>query len=148
LRISRDLSTYFVYIILLRSCDDGFTVVSTFQGVRITTVPVVVTLVLGLKYVCSVPVVSTILFMDSRLYSHVGFQGETLMMIYSSYYFVLPYNVLGKRAGQASEPVKISPTLPSTINYRSNIGDIETKQLVLQTTELNSMSNFTTLATL
>jgi hypothetical protein len=58
------------------------------------------------------------------------------------------YNVLGKRAGQASEPVKISPTLPSTINYRSNIGDIETKQLVLQTTELNSMSNFTTLATL
>jgi hypothetical protein len=57
-------------------------------------------------------------------------------------------NVLGKRAGQASEPVKISPTLPSTINYRSNIGDIETKQLVLQTTELNSMSNFTTLATL
>jgi hypothetical protein len=57
-------------------------------------------------------------------------------------------NVLGKRAGQASEPVKISPTLPSTINYRSDIGDIETKQLVLQTTELNSMSNFTTLATL
>jgi hypothetical protein len=57
-------------------------------------------------------------------------------------------NVLGKRAGQASEPVKISPTLPSTINYRSNIGDIETKQLVLQTTELNIMSNFTTLATL
>jgi hypothetical protein len=58
------------------------------------------------------------------------------------------HNVLGKRAGQASEPVKISPTLPSTINYRSNIGDIETKQLVLQTTELNIMSNFTTLATL
>jgi hypothetical protein len=57
-------------------------------------------------------------------------------------------NVLGKRAGQASEPVKISPTLPSTINYRSNIGEIETKQLVLQTTELNSMSNFTILATL
>jgi hypothetical protein len=57
-------------------------------------------------------------------------------------------NVLGKRAGQASKPVKISPTLPSTINYRSNIRDIEIKQLVLQTTELNSMSNFTILATL
>jgi hypothetical protein len=57
-------------------------------------------------------------------------------------------NVLGKRAGQASEPVKISPTLPSTINYRSNIRDIETKQLILQIIELNSMSNFTTLATL
>jgi hypothetical protein len=61
---------------------------------------------------------------------------------------ILNDNVLGKRAGQASEPVKISPTLPSTINYRSNIGDIETKQLVLQITELNSISNFTTLATL
>jgi hypothetical protein len=70
------------------------------------------------------------------------------MLFLSCPLHVTTYNVLGKRAGQASEPVKISPTLPSTINYRSDIGDIETKQLVLQTTELNSMSNFTTLATL
>jgi len=40
-------------------------------------------------------------------------------------------NVLGKRAGQASEPVKILHILPSTINYTSNIEDIETKQIAL-----------------
>jgi hypothetical protein len=57
-------------------------------------------------------------------------------------------NVLGKRADQASERIKIWYSLPFIINYTSDIRDIEIKQLILQTTELNSMSNFTTLATL
>ena len=56
-------------------------------------------------------------------------------------------NVFGKRADHASERIKISPTLPSTINYRSKIEDIGKKQLVLQTTELGTMSDFTTSAT-
>ena len=43
----------------------------------------------------------------------------------------LPYNVLGKRAGHASERVKIPPTLTSTINYTSKIGDIGKKQVAL-----------------
>jgi hypothetical protein len=40
-------------------------------------------------------------------------------------------NVLGKRAGQASEPVKILHILPSTTDYTSKVEDIETKQIVL-----------------
>jgi hypothetical protein len=60
------------------------------------------------------------------------------------------YNVtlLGRRADHASERIKISPTLPLTDNYTSKIGDIGKKQLVLQTTELDTMSNFTTSTTL
>jgi hypothetical protein len=42
-----------------------------------------------------------------------------------------------------SERVKISPTLTLIINYTSEIIDIGKKQFVLQTTELNTMSNFT-----
>jgi hypothetical protein len=41
------------------------------------------------------------------------------------------HNVLGKRAGHASEWVKISPTLTSTVNYTSKIKDIGKKQVVL-----------------
>ena len=40
-------------------------------------------------------------------------------------------NVLGKRAGHASERVKIPPTLTSTIDYTSKIGDIGKKQVAL-----------------
>jgi hypothetical protein len=40
-------------------------------------------------------------------------------------------NVLGKRAGQASEPIKILHILPSTTDYTSKVEDIETKQIVL-----------------
>ena len=53
------------------------------------------------------------------------------------------YNVLGKRADHASERIKIPPTLPSTINHKSNIEDIGKKQFVLQTIELVIMPNFT-----
>ena len=59
----------------------------------------------------------------------------------------LQNNVLGKRAGHASELVRISPTLPLIINYTTKIEDIGKKQIVLQTTELNTMSNFTTTTT-
>jgi hypothetical protein len=48
-------------------------------------------------------------------------------------------NVLGKRAGQASEPVKILHILHSTTHYTSNIEDIETKQIALSFTYPNSM---------
>lgn len=37
------------------------------------------------------------------------------------------FNVLGKRAGHASERVKISPSLTLTINYTSKIEDIGKK---------------------
>jgi hypothetical protein len=40
-------------------------------------------------------------------------------------------NVPGKRVSQASEWVKILHIPPSTINYASNIKDIETKQIAL-----------------
>jgi hypothetical protein len=43
-------------------------------------------------------------------------------------------NVVHKRVGHTSEWVKILHILPSTINYTSNIEDIETKQIALQTT--------------
>jgi hypothetical protein len=56
-------------------------------------------------------------------------------------------NVLGKRAGHASELVRISPILPLIINYTTKLEDIGKKQVVLQTTELNTMSNFTTSTT-
>jgi hypothetical protein len=56
-------------------------------------------------------------------------------------------NVLGKRAGQASEPVKILHTLHSTTHYTSNIEDIETKQIALSSTYPNSMFARATLAT-
>jgi hypothetical protein len=39
-------------------------------------------------------------------------------------------NVLSKRAGQASEPVKILHILPSTTDYISKVEDIEIKQIV------------------
>jgi hypothetical protein len=45
--------------------------------------------------------------------------------------FALVCNVLGKRAGQASEPVKILHILPSTTDYTSKVEDIEIKQIVL-----------------
>ena len=57
-------------------------------------------------------------------------------------------NVLGKRAGQASEWVKISPTLPLIIDYTTKTGDIGKKQAALQTTELSTMSNLSTFTTL
>jgi len=38
-------------------------------------------------------------------------------------------NVLHKRAGHTSEPVKILDTLSSTTNYTTNIEDIETNKL-------------------
>jgi hypothetical protein len=57
------------------------------------------------------------------------------------------YNVLGKRAGQASEPVKILHILHSTTHYTSNIEDIETKQIALSFTYPNNMFARTTLAT-
>jgi hypothetical protein len=56
-------------------------------------------------------------------------------------------NVLGKRAGHASELVRILPILPLIINYTTKLEDIGKKQVVLQTTELNTMSNFTTSTT-
>jgi hypothetical protein len=40
-------------------------------------------------------------------------------------------NVVHKRVGHTSEWVKILHILPSTINYTSNIEDIETKQIAL-----------------
>jgi hypothetical protein len=57
-----------------------------------------------------------------------------------------PYNVLGKRAGQASEPVKILHIQHLTTYYISNIEDIETKQIALSFTYPNSMFARTTLA--
>ena len=57
------------------------------------------------------------------------------------------HNVLGKRAGQASEPVKILHIQHSTTHYTSNIEDIETKQIALSFTYPNSMFARTTLAT-
>jgi hypothetical protein len=56
------------------------------------------------------------------------------------------HNVLGKRAGQASEPVKILHILHLTTHYTSNIEDMETKQIALSFTYPNSMFARTTLA--
>jgi hypothetical protein len=56
-------------------------------------------------------------------------------------------NVLGKRAGQASEPVKILHIQHLITHYTSNIEDIETKQIALSFTYPNSMFARTTLAT-
>ena len=57
------------------------------------------------------------------------------------------YNVLGKRAGQASEPVKILYILYSISHNINNIGDIETKQIAFSFAYPNSMFARTTLAT-
>jgi hypothetical protein len=48
-------------------------------------------------------------------------------------------NVLGKRAGQASELVKILYILYSTTYYTNNIEDIEIKQIILLFIYFNSM---------
>jgi hypothetical protein len=56
-------------------------------------------------------------------------------------------NVLGKRAGQASEPVKILHILYSISHNINNIGDIETKQITFSFAYPNSMFARTTLAT-
>jgi hypothetical protein len=57
------------------------------------------------------------------------------------------YNVLGKRAGQASEPVKILHILHSMSHNINNIRDIETKQIAFSFAYPNSMFARTTLAT-
>jgi hypothetical protein len=64
-----------------------------------------------------------------------------------SQHFFHTHNVLGKRAGQASEPVKILHIQHSITHYTSNIEDIETKQIALSFTYPNSMFARTTLAT-
>ena len=56
-------------------------------------------------------------------------------------------NVLGKRAGQASEPVKILYILYLISHNINNIGDIETKQIAFSFAYPNSMFARTTLAT-
>jgi hypothetical protein len=56
-------------------------------------------------------------------------------------------NVLGKRDDHASGMIKILHIPPSTINYTSNIEDIETKPIAFSFAYPNSMFARTTLAT-
>lgn len=64
-------------------------------------------------------------FMQIWLFASAAFaQSDAICHIHTC-------NVLGKRAGHASERVKIPPTLTSTIDYTSKIGDIGKKQVAL-----------------